>query len=641
MSLERGSFYVLISFMLFLLTSAPLNIMVFCLLMIFLYNRAHLRFAVLFFITVIASLSIHLPTESENMCGKVLDVREKVTILSINNKEYSIFEQEGLSLDDQACVTGKVTPIRFGSTFVPDPILRWSSQRNHVGSIEVEDIEVLSRVKSFRNRLFERISNIDTSGWLYAFLFSHPAPKAGHFTSIFLSSGLIATSLVSVLRSILGYFFTEKTRQRLTTLILLIFGLMWGSSFVMSRILISDGCRYFKLKPLGRVSLSYILLLSFYPHHLFHPAFLIPLTLAMIHVFDYPRFYTRMAILPLILTVLTYRFDFLTALFFPLARVISLIGYLFAWLCVFIPALIPHFIKICELLSFDGVRFFSYFKMIGYPGILLSVGWLVFVLSERLSRKQTVMRLFVLLLLFQMRFSLNPFTTVTFFNVAQADSALIELPFNQGKWLIDTGRASSSALLRANLWFRGISSLDAIFISHMDNDHSGGLEMLEKDFLIHRIIYEHMDVEHRGFYLYSLLEKKEEGSDNDNSLVHLFSINGLNYLFLGDISKERESELIKKYPFLRADIIKLAHHGSKTSTSEGLLGNLKPRAVIISSDPRVYGHPHKQTLRTLWQFRIPYLSTHKDGDIRISTLGNYHFVMSSAGGFGIMRTVIK
>lgn len=641
MSLERGLFYVLISLTIFLLTAAPFNILVFCLLLIFLYNRIHLRFAILFFIIVITSLAIHLPLTSERLCGKVMDIREKVTILSISRKEYSIFEQDGLSLDDQVCVTGREVPIRFGSTFVPDPILRWSSQRNHVGSIEVENIEIIARGRSLRNRLFERISDIDTSGWLNAFLFNHPAPQAGHFTSIFLSSGLIATSLVSVLRSTLGYFFTENTRQRLITLILLIFGLMWGSSFVMSRILITDGCRYFKLKSLGRVSLTYILLLCFYPQHLLHPALLIPLTLSLIHVFDYPKFYTRMAILPLILTLLTYRFDFLTALLFPVARAIALTGYLFAWLCVFFPTLIVHFIKICELLSFNGIHFFSYFKMTGYPGILLSVIWLLYILTARRSRKQIVLRLCILLLMFQMRFSLNPFTTVTFFNVAQADSALIELPFNQGKWLIDTGRASTSALLRANLWYRGISTLDAVFISHMDNDHSGGLEMLEKDFLIHKIISEHRDVEHTGFYLYSLLENKEGGTDNDNSLVHLFSINGLNYLFLGDISKERESELIKKYPFLGADVIKLAHHGSKTSTSEGLLGNLKPRTVIISSDPRVYGHPHKETLRTLWQFKIPYLSTHKDGDIRISTLGNFHFVMSSAGGFGIMRTVIK
>lgn len=641
MSLDRGLFYVLISLMLYSLTADPFNILVFCLLLIFLYKRVHVRFAALLFIIVFFSMIIHLPSTSENLCGKVTDVRDKVTFLSINNREYSVFEQNGLSLDDQVCVTGKIVPNRFGSTFIPDPILRWSGQRNHVGSIDVENIEILSKGKSLRNRLFERISDIDSSGWLNAFIFNHPAPQTGHFTSLFLSSGLIATSLVSVVRGILGYFVTEKSRQRLTTLILLIIGLMWGSSFVLSRILITDGCRYLKLKSLGRVSLTYLLLLCFYPHHLLHPALLIPLTLSLIHVFDYPRFFTRMAILPLILTILTYRFDFLTSLLFPIARVIAFASYLFAWLCVFFPNLTAHFIKICELLSFDGLHFFSCFKLTGYPGIILCAVWLVFILSSRLSKNQTVLRLCVLILMFQMRFSLNPFTTVTFFNVAQADSALIELPFNQGKWLIDTGRAGTSSMLRANLWYRGISTLDAVFVSHMDNDHSGGLEMLEKDFLIHRLITEHKDVEHSGFFLYSLLEKKAGGTDNDNSLVHLFAINGLNYLFLGDISKERESELIKKYPFLRADVIKLAHHGSKTSTSEGLLANLKPRVGIISADPRVYGHPHKQTLRTLWQFKIPYLSTYKDGDIQISTLGNFHFVMSSAGGFGIMRTVIK
>lgn len=641
MSLERGSFYVLISFMIYLLTSPPLNIMVFCLLLLFLYVRNRRRFALFFFIIVIVSIGIDLPSDSEHLCGKVLDVREKVTFLSINNKEYSIFEQDGLSLDDLVCVTGSVVPNRFGSTFVDDPILRWSGQRNHVGSIDVENLEILSRGKSLRNLLFKRISNIDTSGWLNAFLLNHPAPRVGHFTSLFLSSGLIASSLVSVLRGILGYFVTEKIRQRLITLLLIIFGLMWGSSFVMSRILISDGCRYFKLKSLGRVSLTYIFLLCLYPHHLFHPALLIPLMLSLIHVFDYPKFYTRMAILPMILTLLTYRFDFLTALFFPIARVIAFAGYLFAWLCVFFPEFVAHFIKICELLSVDGAYFFSYFILTGYPGIILSVVWLFSVLSERLSGKQLIQRLCVLIFLFQIRFYINPFTTVTFFNVAQADSALIELPFNQGKWLIDTGRPGTSALLRANLWYRGISTLDAVFVSHMDNDHSGGLTMLEKDFLIHEIISEDRNVEHSGFHIYSLLEKKAGGTDNDNSLVHLFSIKGLNYLFLGDISKERESELIKKYPFLRADVIKLAHHGSKTSTSEGLLAGFRPRVAIISSDPRVYGHPHKQTLRTLWQFRIPYLSTHKDGDIRISTVGNFHFVLSSAGGFGIMRTVIK
>ena len=103
MSLDRGLFYVLISLMLYSLTADPFNILVFCLLLIFLYKRVHVRFAVLLFIIVFFSMIIHLPSTSENLCGKVTDVREKVTFLSINNREYSVFEQNGLSLDDQVC----------------------------------------------------------------------------------------------------------------------------------------------------------------------------------------------------------------------------------------------------------------------------------------------------------------------------------------------------------------------------------------------------------------------------------------------------------------------------------------------------------------------------------------------------------
>jgi competence protein ComEC len=641
MSLERGYFFVLISTILFRLTAAPVNYFVFCLMLIFLYRRVGSYFTIIFFFLVCLSIFLQLPSESNSLCGKIVDIREKVTILSIDGDEYSIFDQEGMSLDDQVCLNGTIIPIRIGSTFVSNPIHRWSNQRNHRGSIDVENIEIIQKGNSLRNRLFERISMIDHSGWLKAYIFSHPAPQVGHFTAIFLSSGLIVTSLVSVLKGVLGYLYTEKIRQYVITMILLLCWLIIGNSFVLSRILLSDGCRYFNLKTLGRVSLAYTLLLCFYPHHLFHPALLIPCTLSLINAFDYPRFLTRMAILPLIQTLLTYRFDFVTALFFPVFRVIAVIGYLFAWLCVFFPQLTDLFAKTCEWLSFDGLHHFSYFRLVGYPGILLSALWLFLIVSKRLSKKQLIIRLCGLLLLFQLRLFLNPFTSVTFFNVAQADSALIELPYRQGTWLIDTGRAGTSSLLRANLWYRGISYLDAVVISHNDNDHSGGLEMLQKDFSIGKITTDHVNVDHLGFSLHSLLDKNEGASDNDNSLVHLFSINGFTYLFLGDISKDREADLIRKFPFLHADVIKLAHHGSKTSTSEGLLASLQPRLTIISADPRVYGHPHKQTLRTLWQFRVPYLSTHMDGDIRISTLGNFHFVMSSAGGFGIMRTVIK
>jgi competence protein ComEC len=641
MSVERSLFYVLACFLLFRLSVAPFSLLILVLLIFFLTLKVKVQFVIMFVMMTMTTIDLYLPLESDHHCGKITDIRDKVTMISIDSNEYSMFDIQRLSLDDIVCVNGSVDLTRNGSTFVTNPILRWSSQRNHRGSINVKSIEIIQKGSSIKSHLFDRIGTMDSSGWLKSFIFDHPAPKTGHFTMLFLSSGLIASSLVSILRAVLGYFCTEKHKQRLLSVLLIFCLLIWGSSFILSRIILSDASRYLKLKPLGRVSLTYIALLFFYPNHISHPALIIPMTLSLINVFNYYRFLSRIAVLPLILTFLTYQFDFLSALLFPIFRMLALFGYLFAWICVFLPQFLNVFIFYCEMLSFQTHDLFSFVRLNGYPGITLSVIWVIALFSVRLSKKQLILRMVGLLVIFQLRMYVNPFTTVTFFNVAQADSVLIELPFKQGSWLIDTGRSSTSALLRANLWYRGITVLDAVMISHDDSDHSGGLEMLKRDFSIKKVIVESIDIQKHGFMLYSLLEKDDGYSDNDNSLVHLFSINGLTYLFLGDISKTREIELIREYPFLRADVIKLAHHGSKTSTSEQLIANTQPKLTIISADPRVYGHPHKQTLKTLWQFRVPYLSTHQEGDIRISTLGNFHFVMSSSGGFGIMRTVIK
>lgn len=641
MSVERGIFHVLISLILILMSNEPFSYLIFILLVMFLYKKAGIKYSILLVSVICLSSLLQISSTPADLCGKVIDVKDIVTIIKIQKSEFTLFDQKGLSLDDQICVIGKVVPIKTGSTFVDHPILRWSNQRNHRGSIDVEHIEIVQKGNTLRSRLFDRISSIDSSGWLKAFLFGHSAPITGHFTSLFVSSGLIASSMVTMLRKTLGYFFTEKTRQRITTCVLILCGLICGSSFVLSRILINDMSRYFKLKPLGRVSLAYACLLCIYPHHLMHPAFIIPLSLSMIHIFRYPKFLSRMALLPLIQTSVMYRFDFVTALFFPLLRIVALIGYLFAWLCTLFPTFLPHFVDFCEVLSFNELSFITKFRVTGHPSIAFSIVWVVALFFVRLNKRQMIVRLLVLISLFQVRPYIDPFTTVTFFNMGQADSTLIQMPFNQGNWLIDTGRSGTSSLLRASLWYHGISHLDAIFISHQDNDHSGGITMLMKDFSIGEIIEKPVDFEQKGFVLYSLLDSKEYLSDNDNSLVHLFSVNGLTYLFLGDISKNREVELIRKHPFLKADIIKLAHHGSKTSTSADLMASVEPRLTIISADPQVYGHPHKETLKTLWQFKIPYLSTYQTGDIRISTLGNFHLVMSSSGGFGIMKTVIK
>lgn len=351
MSLERGLFLVLVCIVISLLTSMPFVFAVAGVLALLLYTKAGARYAILFLFLMLLGFDANSEIKPDQLCGKIIDIREKVTVIDMGNHEYSMFDVEGLSLDDQICVSGMIVPLRIGSTFAVNPISRWSNQRNHRGTIDVKSVEIIKKGNSLRSYLIDYVSDIDSSGWLKAFIFDHPAPITGHFTAVFISSGLIASSLVSLIRKILGFFCFEKNRQHWISVMLCFCWLICGGSFVLSRILITHFSRYLKVKPLARISLTYSLLLSLYPHHIFHPALIIPLILSLINIFGYPRFLSRMAILPLIQTLLQYRFDFLSALLFPVFRIISVFCYLFAWICIFLPKLVNTFINVCEFIS--------------------------------------------------------------------------------------------------------------------------------------------------------------------------------------------------------------------------------------------------------------------------------------------------
>ena len=78
------------------------------------------------------------------------------------------------------------------------------------------------------------------------------------------------------------------------------------------------------------------------------------------------------------------------------------------------------------------------------------------------------------------------------------------------------------------------------------------------------------------------------------------TINRLNYLFTGDISKEVESDLYQTYHHLDVDVLKVAHHGSKNSTTKSFLEEFQPQKAIISAGKNnLYGHPHKETIKKL------------------------------------------
>ena len=120
------------------------------------------------------------------------------------------------------------------------------------------------------------------------------------------------------------------------------------------------------------------------------------------------------------------------------------------------------------------------------------------------------------------------------------------------------------------------------------------------------------------FVMYDGLGNQLFEGDNENSLTACFSIYGSSFLVLGDITKEQEEILVRAYDDLHIDYLKVAHHGSNTSTSNHLLESIKPLYAFIScGDNNYYNHPSKEVVARLNGYQIPFFTTKDEGMIEI------------------------
>ena len=110
------------------------------------------------------------------------------------------------------------------------------------------------------------------------------------------------------------------------------------------------------------------------------------------------------------------------------------------------------------------------------------------------------------------------------------------------------------------------------------------------------------------------LNNEDYGNENDNSSVIYTELNNYKFLFMGDAGIEVEKYLIEKYNLKNIDILKVGHHGSKTSSSKNFINEIKPKHSIISvGKNNRYGHPNKEVLNNLEDSKI--YRTDQDGSI--------------------------
>ncbi|TCP32324.1 competence protein ComEC [Scopulibacillus darangshiensis] len=252
---------------------------------------------------------------------------------------------------------------------------------------------------------------------------------------------------------------------------------------------------------------------------------------------------------------------------------------------------------------------------------------------------------------------------VTFLDVGQGDSILIELPFHRGNILIDTGgilpfkkpewerkahpfEVGRDVVLH-ELKAKGISQIDMLILTHRDYDHIGGFKSLAGKIKIRQIVIsDYFQVEKKeeqlfqraakkgtkikrvragdilkfGDYQFSVISPMDGMEDSNNdSLVVLTDLGGVSWLFTGDLEKEGEMNILTHYRHLPVDILKVGHHGSKTSTTEDWLDELRPKVAIVSVGKRNrYGHPSPEVLDRLENRQMKIIRTDKNGAVQFS-----------------------
>ncbi|MDA0979175.1 MAG: DNA internalization-related competence protein ComEC/Rec2 [Proteobacteria bacterium] len=225
---------------------------------------------------------------------------------------------------------------------------------------------------------------------------------------------------------------------------------------------------------------------------------------------------------------------------------------------------------------------------------------------------------------------------VTFLDVGQGLAVLIET--STGATLYDTGPAfpggfsAASHIILPTLRQRGYRRLEAMIISHGDNDHAGGREILSSQFPVLRQI-DTLDCDARWqqdqvyFRTFSLLEK---ASDSNDASCLLYLVHGdVSLLLTGDIEARGEQGLLTR-GLPPVSVLSAPHHGSRTSSSPAMLNQLRPDLVVVSAGyGNRFGHPDARIVERYRRRHSRVMDTAFDGAVTIYSNSRYMTVESA------------
>ena len=608
---------------------------------------------------------------------KIKQDKEKTVIDVKHGKKYRItfYKQINVNLGDKVLISGKFNTPKSNTVFNTFNYRKYLLSKKIMLVSNEASITIKSKNKnpfySLKTSIKNHIEKYKSRAYLKAFIMGDTSLIEEDIVSnyrflgishLFAISGMHVSVFVFLINKILK---KHKAKDIIIILFLLLFLFITDYSESLLRcstfFVISYLNKVLKLniKNIYLILISAFFLLFINPYLIYSIGFLFSavitfFVIASSNLLKDKTYFKKLFIMSLIcflasvpiLSFYFYKINLLTIVFNMIF--IPLVSYLIFPLGLITFFLYPldniymFFINLLEGLSsfFQNINFLSF--VIAKPNVfVILIYYIILFLSIKRSRKLLIIYFIVLLININIKYFIRD-ASVTFLDVGQGDSSVIILPFGK-TILIDTGGLYLSGYnISKNktvpyLNSLGISKIDLLILTHGDYDHIGDAINLLNEIKVDEVLFNNDSFNDNENKIIKILDKKnikysknswdlkkiedlyflntkEYDNENDNSNVIYTELDGYKFMFMADAGIDKEKDILDKYNISGIDILKIGHHGSKTSSSKYFINEIKPKYSIISvGENNRYGHPNNEVLKNLANSKI--YRTDLDGSI--------------------------
>lgn len=589
----------------------------FCFLL-YLNERFHSK-SILIVFTILSVFSIVLVKpckEAEKGIYTISEIKQSYYVAKKQRTRVLVQSDLDLNFNNQIQVDS-LEPIHTDDNFTLFSFTKYNASKNVF--YKTKSIRILKKSNSLKSKLYAYIASQKNSKVLLSLYYGiHEDTIDEIYTMLgygYISAYFIVFNLLK-----------RKYEDKKIRISLLILSILFGSFFVFTLsltrfILYQISYLFFKSKS-DQIGFTILCFSILYPIQVLSISFVLPILLQLVSYFcTEHKWIVQKMVLISILFIYFKKVDIVSFLLFNLLR--KLYG------CVFLLGMfIPDFLtlKIPSLTIHYAPQFvFIFIFIVVYIQCLKHFKW----------------KYMILFLIPFLEVFCNPFFQVYTLNIGQGDCSVIVEPFYKSVVMIDCGqslyRDNVERIIFPFLENKNIHTIDTLILTHDDFDHSGGYDCLKEKVKIKQLIKDSKDKVNVEYPFYLLLQERISKDENDSSIISYFTYDHLNYLFMGDASKEIEKQLMDAYD-LKADVIKIGHHGSNTSSDAAFLDSLDCRIALISAGYKnKYDHPSTETLKTLDHLHIHTFCTSTNGSIAIYSLHDFAFIVTNDGLFGIIH----